>query len=470
MARARRVRCSAVLILFFLCTYATHSGARQRGAPGAAVPASGASTVFDAGVIVPGDGSPALANASMVVQNGRIVSIGASDKVIVPPGAARVSLAGKTMMPTLVNTHGHPGFQKGQTYGRENYTRETYLADLDRAAFFGVGVVMSQGIDPGAIAFDIRRAQQAGQVGGARLLLAGRGIGAPNAGPGAAAFQGIAYEVTTPEAGTAAVRELAAQQVDIVKIWVDDRGGRAPRLAAPVYRAIIEESHRRGLKVNAHVFYHEDAVGLVEAGIDGLAHLVRDKEMDDGLIRAIVQRGVYVMPNLSGAERGTHAAVPEWFDEPALMGLMRASVPPPVIARIRMSFTGRDAAAASAARERYAILQRSLAKLNAAGARIILGSDTGLEDHLFGYAEQRELEEMVRAGMTPAQTIVAATSRAAEYLALKDGGTLAAGRRADFMVLSGNPLADIRQTRRIEDVYLAGRRLDRAAIGATLVR
>lgn len=170
------------------------------------------------------------------------------------------------------------------------------------------------------------------------------------------------------------------------------------------------------------------------------------------------------MPNLSGTERGTHASTPEWFEEAGLTALLRVSVPPPVIERIRRSFTGREASAASAARGRYAILQRSLAKLNAAGARIILGSDTGLEDHLFGYAEQRELEEMVRAGMTPAQTIVAATSRAAEYLKLGDSGVLAAGKRADFVVLSGNPLTDIRQTRRIEDVYLAGHRVDRTAL------
>ena len=142
------------------------------------------------------------------------------------------------------------------------------------------------------------------------------------------------------------MRELAAKRVDLVKIWVDDRGGRAPRMPPPVYRAIIDEAHRRGLKVNAHVFYHDDAVGLVEAGIDGLAHLVRDREMDGDLIAAIVRRGVYVMPNLGGAERGTHSTVPAWFEEPGLMTLLRESTPAPVVDRIRASFTSRDASAA----------------------------------------------------------------------------------------------------------------------------
>jgi imidazolonepropionase-like amidohydrolase len=379
-----------------------------------------------------------------------------------------VNLSSKTVIPALISTHVHPGFQSGLTYGRGNYTRATYLQDLNRAAYFGVRAVMSQGIDPGDLAYAIRADQQAGRLGGPMLLLAGRGIGAPNAGPGAAAYQGIAYEVTTPEDGRAAVGELAARKVDAIKIWVDDRAGRAPRMPASVFSAIIAESHQRGLKVNAHVFYHDDAVALVDAGVDALAHLVRDREMDDALVAAIVKRGVYVMPNLGGTERGTHAEVPGWFVEPGLAALLREAAPAGVTARIRTSFVGRDPKTAAAARERYGILQRSLAKLHKAGARIILGSDTGLEDHLFGLAEQRELEAMAGAGMPAADVIVAATTRSAEYLGLRDRGSVAAGKRADFIVLAASPLDDIRNTRRIEQVYFDGVPLDRAAMRARL--
>ena len=98
----------------------------------------------------------------------------------------------------------------------------------------------------------------------------------------------------------------------------------------------------------------------------------------------------------------------------------------------------------------------------------MLGSDTGLEDHFFGYAEQKELGLMVEAGMTPMQVIVSATSRAAEFLKLADRGTLAAGKRADLLVLDANPLDDIRNTRRIAKLYLAGVEVDRAAIKAGL--
>jgi imidazolonepropionase-like amidohydrolase len=118
----------------------------------------------------------------------------------------------------------------------------------------------------------------------------------------------------------------------------------------------------------------------------------------------------------------------------------------------------------------YAILQRSLARLAGAGAAVILGPDTGLEDQIFGYAEQKELGLMVEAGMTPSQAIAAATGRAAQFVGLSDRGTLAPGKRADLLVLDANPLDDIRNTRRIAKVYLAGVEVDRAALKASLTR
>ena len=342
--------------------------------------------------------------------------------------------------------------------------------DLNRALYFGVAAVMSQGIEKGELAFEIRAAQDAGRLGGARLLVAGRGIGAPNAGPGAPAYAGIAYEVTTEAGVRRAVQEQAAKKVNGIKIWVDDRGGRAPRLSTALFRAGIDEGHKLGLPVTAHVYYHVDAVDLVAAGINSIAHLVRDKEMDDALVAAIVKRGVYVMPNLGGAERAQYTSPPAWIDEPNLVALLSETVAPEVMQRMKTAFAARDAAGAARAREIYANMRRSLAKLNAAGARIILGSDTGLEDHFFGYAEQRELEQMVAAGMTPMQVIVAATSRPAEFLGLKNTGALAPGKRADFLVLDANPLDDIRNTRRIVNIYINGMKVDRAALSAGLQR
>jgi imidazolonepropionase-like amidohydrolase len=436
----------------------------------AAAPAPAQTLLFEGARIIPGDGGAPIDNAALLVERGTIARIGRQGEVALPAGGTRLDLVGKTIMPALISTHVHPGFQKGLTYLAENFSRQTILDDLNRELYFGVSTVMSLGIETGEVMFQIRADQAAGRIGGARLLLAGRGIGAPNAGPGNSVYSSFTYEVTTVDQIRSAVQEQAARQVDIIKIWVDDRGGRAPRLPIALARAAIDEAHKHSLKIAAHIFYHEDALALADAGIDAFAHLVRDKEMSDALVAVMLRNKVYVMPTLNAPERGTHAAPPPWVDEPYLAGLLRDTVAPEVVSRIHDSFTGRDGAELARRQQGYAVLKRSLAKLAAAGASILLGPDAGLEDQIFGYAEQKELELMVGAGMSTSQVIVAATSRAAMFLALPDRGTLAPGKRADLLVLDANPLDDIRNTRRIARFYIAGAEVDRAAIKASLLR
>jgi imidazolonepropionase-like amidohydrolase len=432
--------------------------------------ATAAVVLYEGARFIPGDGRAPIADSAFLVERGTITRVGKKGELTAPAGAGRVNLTGKTVMPALINAHGHPGFQRGLTYSADNFTRDTIVDDLNRALYYGVVVVQSQGIEKGNITYQIRADQEAGTLGGARLRIAGRGIGAPNAGPGGAAYAGIAYEVTTEDQARKAVQELAARKVNLVKIWVDDRNGRAPRLPPPLFRAIIDEGHKHGLQVNAHVFYYTDAVELVDAGIDALVHLVRDKEMDDALVASIVRHNVYVHPNLS-PEWNTYTELPHWLrDGDPLMTLLQESTPPPVIARMKTAFGNRDAAAVERTRAQYGILQRSLARLAKANAKITLGSDTGLEDHLFGMAEQHELESMARAGMTPMQVIVAATSRPAEYLKLEKMGALAPGKDANFLVLDANPLDDVTNTQRIHAIYVRGTEVDRAALRPALMK
>ena len=427
--------------------------------PTESLPTSSA-RLYEGAVLIPGNDSEPIDDSAFLVDDGRIMAVGRRGDLGLPPGAGRVDLSGKTVMPMLVSYHGHVGYQDGLSYDAANYTRATLIDHLNRYAYYGVGAILSLGTDAGDVVFEIRADQDRDVPGRARLLTAGRGLAAPDAGPGAEALRESAYGVTTEEEARDAVRELALSGVDVVKIWVDDRNGNVEKLDPDLYRAIIDEAHARDLPVIAHVYYAADAADLVEAGVDGFAHLVRDEEMSRPLVEAIASNNILVMPNLGISERGTHREPPDWLDDPLLL----ESVPLDVITRAKASFERRTSERADQASTSYAMMQRSLASLNAAGVPIVLGADSGVQDHFFGYTELRELELMVAAGLTPQEAIQAATSRPAALLGLDDLGQLTAGKRATFIVLDENPLDDIAQIRSIADVFMNGERLDRDAL------
>ena len=421
----------------------------------------GTVVAYEGATVITGNGGPPLGGAVLVVDEGVVIEVGLAANVTVPEGATVVDLTGKTVMPTLVDLHGHVGFADGLSFDTANYTRENIIDQLNRYAYYGVGTIVSLGTDPGDLAFEIQAEQRTGVLNGARLHTAYRGIARPDAGPGAAAMRPTAFGVSTAEEARALVAEIAATDAEFVKIWVDDRGGAVEKLTPDLYGPIIEAAHEQDLQVIAHIFYQEDARALVEAGVDGFAHLARDVEMDDELVSAIVENDVFVMPNLSISERGRHAEPPAWVDD----ALLHESVSADVMARIRGSFENRTPEAAELGAASFAAMQHSLKKLADAGARLVLGADTGVQDHIPGYTEHRELELIVDAGISPADAIVAATSGAAEVLGV-DTGLLAPGKRADFIVLDANPMYDIANTREISAVYLGGEELDRETLRA----
>ena len=410
-------------------------------------------------------GEPQLiANSVVVVADGRFVGVGRQGDVEVPSGATRVDLAGKTIIPALVNAHVHLGYDRGATFSADNYTRENIISQLNRYAYAGVGAVTSLGTDAGDLASAIRTQQAAGLLGGALFLSAGRGLAMPDAGPGNAAMKPSAYGVSTDAEARSLVRALAGRKVDLVKIWVDDRNATVPKLTPALYRTIIAEAHLFGTPVIAHVYYLEDARDLVQAGVDGFAHLPRDLEVDDQLVVAMAKRGVFVLPNLAISENGMHASPPAWLDDPLLAEL----VPAESIERVRRSYAKRSFEAVERARATYARMQRSLAKLNAGGVRIGFGTDAGaVPDHFHAFTDHRELQLMVEAGMTPAEALTAATRGAADFLRLRQG-VIEEDAPADFVVLDANPLEQITNTRKISAVYLRGVEVDRDTAPAAM--
>ncbi|MGE5833873.1 MAG: amidohydrolase family protein [Acidobacteriota bacterium] len=371
--------------------------------------------------VIVGDGRAPIENATIVISGGRIAQLGPSASVRVPAGAVRVNLAGKTVMPTIVDTHVHL-----------STTREALLTDLRRRAQFGVGAAMSLGLDPPGDVFKVRGEAPAGV---ARYFTAGRGITLPEPGR-----TQVPYWVTTEAEARQAVRDQAALQVDFIKIWVDDREGQYKKMPPAIYAAVIDEAHKAKLRVAAHIYNLADAKGLLQAGIDVFAHGIRDVDVDDelvGLIRA--RKQVVLIPNMP--DRGV-AADYSW---------LKGAVPDAELSKIQAASTDRPQVQAV-----WGIQARNLKRLSDAGVTIALGTDGNT-----AWAPHVEMADMVAAGMTPMQVIVAATRNGAEFLRMNDSGIIATGKRADLLVLDGNPVDDITNTRKISAVYLHGVKVER---------
>jgi imidazolonepropionase-like amidohydrolase len=413
-------------------------------------PTRGSVVLFEGAQLIVGDGRAPIPDSAFLVENGTFTRVGKKGEVRPPVGAGRVDLTGKTVMPALVDVHSHLGYTnvKAMTTSAANFTRANLVDHLNRYAYYGIAATLSMGVDRGELPFQVR----AETIPNAALFrTAGSGIALPDAGPGAEYRKDAAYGVTTEAEARKAVQELAARKVDVVKIWVDDRFDSVKKLPPPMYRAIIDEAHTHNLRVVAHIYDLADAKELLRAGIDGFAHGVRDRDVDDEFLTLIRQRpNVFVIPNLP--DRGTAEDL-TWLSD---------TVPAEEIKRMRDEAANRKPAAARQVRELFGIQARNLAKLNAAGVRIGFGTDAGVS---VGWNAHTELADMVAAGMTPAEVIVSATRTSAEILRLDQLGTIATTKSADFIALDANPLEDITNTRRISRVYLRGREVNRAALG-----
>ena len=395
-------------------------------APAAEEPAPATNvTVFEGARIIPGDGSAPIENGSIMIQDDRITAVGAN--IEVPAGAQVVDLTGKTVMPAIVDAHKHVATDQ-----------EALVNMLQDFAYFGIGAVQSMGLDGDDLAFGVRNQPIAGA---ARVRTAGRGITSPEPGRSE-----VPQWVTNEEEARAAVSGQV-DQVDLIKIWVDDRNGQYEKLSPELYGPVIDEAHNNNLKVAAHIFALSDAKGLLEADLDAFAHSVRDMDVDDEIMAMLAERPDFVLiPNM-----GARGVAED-------MSWLSGSLPDEQVARLQERAVDRPQA-----QESFGIQGRNLDRMNGAGVIIALGTDGGTT-----YSPHQEMADMVAAGMTPSEVIVASTRNSAAFIGLTDTGTLEAGKVADLLVLDANPLDDITNTRRISSVYLRGQEVDRAAIAARM--
>jgi len=390
----------------------------------------------------------------------------------VPAGATRVDLTGKTVMPAIVNAHAHFGYEKftraaGESLA-ENFTPENLLDHLQREAFYGVGVTQSVGSSPTEASIQFERDQAGGKLPAASRFLFMPGMAPPNGGPDHILREAtnelhVVNEVTTPDAARAAVKRMADQQIGHLKLWFDDRNGTYPKLTPEVLDAIVAEAHARKIMVHSHAIRLADQKAVVAAGTDVLVHMVQREPLDDEYLALLRQKRPY-WATVIGLGDPVEVCNKDPFFEEAL--------PPSVVAKIRAAMERAPLVPScgplpgtAAARETQ--MAHNFPQMIKAGVKLVLATDTGIHPgHTFGSGEHVELARWVQLGLSPADAIVAATKTPAELMGLADLGTLALGKRASFIVLDANPLEDIRNTRRIAEVYLDGLKFDRDAVRA----
>ena len=425
-------------------------------------PQTAAVTVYEGARLVNSDGNAPIDNSAFVVENGRFARVGRRANVSVPRGVRRVDLTGKVVIPALIDAHAHLGYMKDLTIGPQNYTEDNLLDHLQRHAYYGVAAGSTWGSDFGDMPFKIRDTVF---PNAARFVTLGRGITTPGEGTPENMRQ-AAHVCGTEDDCRRAVGDNASRNLKLVKIWVQDRPAGIPKMSPALYRATIDEAHKHNMKVVVHATAPTDVKDLLRAGIDGFAHI--PTAVDEELLALLKERPtVFFTPTLGTSRRMIYAP---WLDTPDQ--LILDTVTPAQVQRLRARVDAQTPDALERGKQNWERTREVMRRLIDGNARIALGTDGGgmSGDQFIGWTAHTEIENMVAAGMTPQQALIASTRRAAEVLGLMDMGTVAAGNSADFVVLDADPLAAITNTRKISAVFLRGQQVDRAALKAKWTR
>lgn len=398
-------------------------------------------TAFVNGRVIDGAGG-SVEGATVVIENGRIVSVGPASSTDVPPGATVVDIAGKTLMPGLINAHGHVAATSGFRTDPALYTRDNLVRQLRTYADYGITTVFSLGDDEAA-AFTLRDEQTKGSLNRARIFVAGPVIGG-----------------TTAEEARAVTDKVADMKPDVLKIRVDDNLGTGRKMPEAAWRAVITRGNERGLRTAVHIFYLADAKATLEAGAGFIGHSVRDVPVDEAFATALKARDVCYCPTLMReVSTFVYGSTPPWASDPFFLKGVSSEVAKQVAdparqAQVRSSGGYKLGQQYKAGLE---VAKQNLQALAKQGVRIAMGTDTGPAGRFQGFFEHLEMEMMVEAGMSPMQVLVSATGDAARCYEKDDElGLIRPGRAADLLILGSNPVENIRNLRSIEQVWVGG--------------
>lgn len=394
-------------------------------------------TAFTGATVWDGTGGTILEDATLVVRDGRVVSLEAGGDV--PDGVTPVDLSGTFVTPGLVDAHGHVSGR--WAHGELDDEIQRVHGDLELFARYGVTTVNS--------------------LGDGEVVVAARDSASPTDPRARLRAAGPVITAFDPEAARDAALENAAIGVDWLKLRVDDNLGTTEKMPWDAVAAVLQVGEERGIPVATHLFYLEDAKRLLTMGTDMIAHSVRDVPVDDAFIDQLRESGVCYVPTLTReVSTFVYADRPDFFDDP----FFTRHAPPSEVERLsEPDFMEEMAESPAAAGYREALDQalENVATLSDAGLPVAMGTDAGPPGRFPGYFEHLELWMMVDAGMTPEEALRSGTAVAAECARVDDVGTLEAGKWADFLVFQESPLEDIRQTRSLERVYVAGEAVPR---------
>ena len=402
-------------------------------------------------VLIDGTGGPPISNSVVIVAGTRIRAIGNRANMPIPAGVEKINGAGKFLVPGLIDLHVHLGTRAGAEYKNVEYTRQRVEENLNTYLYFGVTAVRSMGTDRQA-AFDVRKAERDGQLLTARLFTAGRGFTAPRGHPSQEVGD-VVIQTDSPEEARRQVDSLATQQVDAIKIWVDDLGGKEPKIKSTVIDAILDQARKYNIPVTAHIYSLADTEHLVQAGAAGFLHMIQDTEnIDPVFIARLRDLRLVFAPTLVRQELGwLYAEHPQMLDDPDVARTMDAG---------SIDAARQDARSSHVTRADRQDFERAMRN-----TRKLAGSDGGSTLDFPGLMTHREIELLVEAGFSPMDAIVAATRNGA--LALRKGdeiGTVEPGRLADLILVSANPLEDVRNLRKIDRLMLNGEWVERTAL------
>ncbi len=411
--------------------------------------------------LVDGTGAQVRPHVDITMRKGTIESVRPAFTKKSPKNVDIVDCTGKVVIPGLISAHSHLGVLLNNAETSSNaYTPENVTATLNQFERYGVTTIVSLGVNRDLV-YDLRDQQRAGKIGGATLLTAGRGIGVPNGAPGMNLAQDQIYRPATPDEARKDVDEMAGHHVDLIKLWLDSGHGKIPSMDPAIYTAVIDEAHKHHLKVAAHVYTLADAKSLVNANVDIFAHSVRDQTVDSAFTQSLLDRKTWYIPTLALDEAFyLYAASPEvmqsQFFQQAAGPQLLAKLQAPDYAEKNLSSEQTEQA-----KKDHAIAMQNLKTLRDAGVSIGFGTDSGaVPGRIPGYSEHRELEDLVAAGLTPLQAITLATGENGRLLREINPklsvGLIQTDYSADLIILSADPLLDVRNTRHIEAVYHHG--------------